>query len=106
MTFSSKMDELQKKYPEDVILIKNGIFFVAVGRDALFLNEKLNLKCTCFGNEVCKVGFLVKSAEKYINNMKKMGISFRMYILDENKDDELIFRNEGNRTFGDTYQIH
>lgn len=96
MTFSNKIYELQRRYPQDVILIKNGIFFVAVGRDALFLNEKLKLKCTCFGNEICKVGFLVKSAENYINNMKKMGISFRMYILNENKDEELIFKNEGN----------
>ena len=96
MTFSNKIYELQGKYPQDVILIKNGIFFIAVGRDALFLNEKLKLKCTCFGNEICKVGFLVKSAENYINNMKKMGISFRMYILNENKDEELIFKNEGN----------
>lgn len=96
MTFSDKIFELQCKYPHDVILIKNGIFFVAVGKDALFLNEKLKLKCTCFGNEICKIGFLVKSAENYINNMKKIGISFRMYILNENKDEELIFKNEGN----------
>ena len=85
MTFSNKIFELQGKYPKDVILIKNGIFFVAVGKDALFLNEKLKLKCTCFGNEICKVGFLVKSAENYINNMKKLEIPFRMYILDENR---------------------
>ena len=96
MTFSDKIFELQCKYPHDVILIKNGIFFVAVGKDALLLNEKLKLKCTCFGNEICKIGFLVKSAENYINNMKKIGISFRMYILNENKDEELIFKNEGN----------
>ena len=96
MTFSDKIFELQCKYPHDVILIKNGIFFVAVGKDALFLNEKLKLKCTCFGHEICKIGFLVKSAENYINNMKKIGISFRMYILNENKDEELIFKNEGN----------
>ena len=68
MTFSNKIYELQGKYPRDIILIKNGIFFVAVGKDALFLNEKLKPKCTCFGNEICKVGFLVKSAENYINN--------------------------------------
>ena len=60
MTFTNKIHELQEKYPQDVILIKNGIFFVAVGNDALFLNEKLKLKCTCF-----------ESAENYINNMKK-----------------------------------
>jgi len=41
-------------------------------------------------------GFLVKSAENYINNMKKLGITFRMYILNENKEEELIFNNEGN----------
>ena len=69
MTFSNKITELQRKYPKDAILIKNGIFFVAVGKDALFLNKELNLKCTCFGNQVCKVGFLVKSAESYINKM-------------------------------------
>ncbi len=38
----------------------------------------------------------MKSAENYINNMKKLGISFRMYVLDKNKDEELIFKNEGS----------
>lgn len=96
MTFSNKIFELQEKYPQDVILIKNGIFFIAVGKDALFLNKIINLKCTCFGNEICKVGFLVKSAELYIEKMKKTGISFKMYLLDSNKEEELIFENKGN----------
>ena len=95
MTFSDKIFNLQKKNPNDVILIKNGIFFVAVGKDALFLNEKLKLKCTCFKNKICKVGFLVKSAEKYINIMKEQGISFKIYILNEYKDEELIVENKG-----------
>ena len=71
MSFSDKIFELQRKNPNDVILIKNGIFFVAVEKDALFLNEKLKLKCTCFKNKICKVGFLVKSAEKYYKNLFK-----------------------------------
>lgn len=95
MTFSDKIFELQKKYPKDVILIKNGIFFVAVGKDALFLNNELGLKRTCFGKETCKVGFLVKSAESYINSMKSKNISFRMYVLDDVKDEELICKNNG-----------
>lgn len=96
MNFSDKILELQEKYPSDIILVKNGIFFVAIGRDALFLSEKLKLKCTCWKSEMCKVGFLVRSAENYIKTMKQLGISFRMYILNENKKEELIYNNEGN----------
>lgn len=96
MTFSNKIFELQEKYPQDVILIKNGIFFVAVGKDALFLNKELKLNCTCFGNQICKVGFLEKSSESYINRMKELGISFKMYVLTNNKDEELIYENKGN----------
>lgn len=95
MTFSDKILELQKENPNEVIFIKNGIFFVAVGKDAILLNQKLNLKCTCFKNEICKVGFLVKSAEKYIKKMKEEDISFKMYILNEDKDEELIIEHKG-----------
>ena len=95
MTFSDKVFELQKENPQDVILIRNGIFFVAVGKDAVFLNEKLKLKCTCFKKGICKVGFLVKTAEKYIKKMKEEDISFKMYILNEEKDEELLIDHKG-----------
>lgn len=95
MSFSDKIFSLQRKNPNDIILIKNGIFFVAVGKDALFLHEELKLNCTCFRNNTCKVGFLVKSAEKYISKMKEQGISFKMYVLNEYKEEELIVENKG-----------
>lgn len=72
MTFSDKILELQKENPNEVILIKNGIFFVAVGKDAILLNQKLNLKCTCFKNEICKERFLFdKRNNKYFRLCNK-----------------------------------
>ena len=95
MSFSDKIFSLQSRNPNDVILIKNGIFFVAVGKNALFLHDELKLNCTCFKDNTCKVGFPVKSAEKYICKMKEQGISFKMYVLNEYKEEELIVENKG-----------
>ena len=34
-----------------------GNFYIAVGRDAIFLNRELGLKVNCFKKEVCEVEF-------------------------------------------------
>ncbi len=39
MKFTNEIEKLQKKYAGTVILVKNGIFFVGVGKDAIILNR-------------------------------------------------------------------
>lgn len=86
MKFSDEVEKMQKENLGSVILVKNGIFFIGIGKDAIILNEELGLKLTCMKTGVCKVGFLVKDAEKYIQKMKDKNISFKMYIMDLKKE--------------------
>lgn len=85
MKFCEEVEKLQRENEGSVILVKSGIFFVAIGKDAVILNRELDLQLTCMKKELCKVGFLVKNAEKYIEIMKSKEISFKMYIIDVKK---------------------
>lgn len=99
MKFTEILEKLQKENPGIVILVKNGIFFVATGKDAVILNKELGLKVTCMKERLCKVGFLVKSVEKYITVMKEKEMSFAIYIINkETNEPEQIFKNIGKNT--------
>ena len=96
MKFCEEVEKLQRENEGSVILVKNGIFFVAIGKDAVILNRELDLQLTCMKKELCKVGFLVKNAEKYIEIMKSKEISFKMYIIDVKKGKiEILLENIG-----------
>ena len=80
MKLVEEMEKLQKQYYGTIILVKNGIFFVAIGKDAIALHNTLGLKLTCMKPELCKVGFLVKNVENYIIKLETAGYSFKLYI--------------------------
>lgn len=63
MSFSNMMEILQGKNKGKMVLIKLGAFYIATDKDAVLLHEKLNLKCNCFKNNICKVGIPVNSLE-------------------------------------------
>ena len=79
MSFSSMLEILQKKNKEKIVLLTLGAFYIATGRDAILLNVKLNLKCTCFKNHICKVGIPATSIEKYIEKLNKTKYSYIIY---------------------------
>lgn len=96
MKYLDLVEKLQKENEGYIVLIKNGIFFIGVGKDAIVLNELLNLKVTCMRKELCKVGFLVKSLEKYILRLKETKKSFVIYTYDRDSElEEEIFRYTG-----------
>ena len=66
MKFSEKVRLLKKKVGDKILFVQNGNFYIAIGRDAVLLNELFNLKCTCFIKYLCKVGVPVKSLSKYL----------------------------------------
>lgn len=98
MKFIQEIEKLQKENEGTIILAKNGIFFVAIGKDAIILNEELGLKLTCMRKELCKVGFLVKNVEKYIEKLEKLGYSFILYVKNEKDELEEIYRYKGKNT--------
>lgn len=97
MSFSSMLEILKEKNKQSIVLIKLGVFYVATGKDAVFFNKELGLKCVCFKNQVCKIGIPEMRIEHYLRKLEKMNISYIVYHFD-NKKEQLIekYRYEGN----------
>ena len=95
MGFSTMLEILQQKNKGKIVFIKLGVFYIATGRDALLLNTKLRLKCTCFKNNICKVGIPIHSIESYLPKLDKTKYSYIIY--DYNKENqELTIKYEKN----------
>lgn len=62
MQIGKIIEELQEK-TAGIILMKNGMFYIAVGADAIILSNEMGLKRTCFGKK-CKVGFFGRVIRK------------------------------------------
>ena len=84
MAFKDMLQILQEKEKNKIVLIKLGVFYIATGEDAVLLHEKLGLKCTCFSNNICKVGIPICSLDKYIEKLDK--IKYAYVIYDYNKE--------------------
>lgn len=59
--------------------MRDGIFFIAIGKDAVIINEIFKLKPICFREKICKCIIPVKSIEKYINKIAEKGLSVILY---------------------------
>ena len=94
MSFSKMFDLLREKECGKVVFVKCGHFYIAIEEDAVLLHELLDLKCTCFRNNTCKVGVPVNSIEKYIEKLKELKYSYTVYDYDKDKI-ELIKISEG-----------
>ena len=63
-----------------------GNFYVAIGKDAVLLNELIDIKVSCFKEEVCKVGFPIISLEKYTDKLEEKQYSYIVYYFDQKKE--------------------
>lgn len=90
------LEILQQKNKGKIVFVKLGAFYIATGRDAVLLQVKLNLKCTCFKNNICKVGIPVNSIENYLPKLDKTKYSYIIYDYDKSKQ-ELIMKYEKKR---------
>ena len=71
MSFSKMLEILKKKEEGKIVLVKLGTFYVAVGEDAVLLHKKIDLKCTCYKMNICKVGFPVIALDKYVEKLNE-----------------------------------
>ena len=55
LKYTELLEKLQNEHNGYLILVKNGIFFIAIGKDAIALNQLLGLQLTCMRNGLCKV---------------------------------------------------
>lgn len=83
MSFSQMMEILKKKENGKMVIVKLGAFYVATEEDAVLLHDKLELKCSCFQNNSCKVGVPVNSLDKYLEKIDKLKYSYVVYDYDK-----------------------
>ena len=105
MSFSKMLEALKERDKEKLLIIGLGAFYIAVGEDAVLMHKKLNLNCTCFKMNVCKVGFPAVSLNKYVEKLNKMKYAYVIYDFDSEKIElkEIIrkkgkYNNEKERT--------
>ena len=84
MDYFQMVQRLQMTYDNKIILISCGAFYIAIGADAVTLNEELGLKVTCAKNGICKVGVPKTSIDKYIEKINKTGLGY--IVFDFNKE--------------------
>ena len=82
MSFSKMLEILKKKEEGKIVLVKLGTFYVAVGEDAVLLHKKIDLKCTCYKMNICKVGFPVIALDKYVEKLNETKYAYVIYDYD------------------------
>ena len=87
------MKILQKREKGKIIICNLGSFYVAIGKDAIILNNLIGLKISCIKPEICKVGFPISSLEKYTNLLVEKRYSFIVYYFDQEKEELNIFES-------------
>lgn len=87
MSFSNMLEFLKEKDRNKIIMIKTGVFYIATGRDAVFLGKELGLKCICFKNKICKVGVPENTIEKYVEKLNKLGLGYIVYDFDSSREE-------------------
>lgn len=99
MKFVEIVEEFQKleENKGKLLLARCGVFMVAIGKDAIFLNKVLKLNVICIKPGICKAGIPVSHTFKYTDLMESMGYSYVIYDYDsKNKKFERKFEFEGN----------
>ena len=78
MKFLEVVENLQSDVLNDgyIVLVKNGAFFVGIGKDAVLLHEILGLQVVCIREKLCKVGIPVNSIEKYISLLIASNVNY------------------------------
>ncbi len=78
---------LQKKEKGKIVFCNSGNFYVAIGKDAVLLNNLIGLKVSCIKPEICKVGFPISSLEKYTEILTEKRYGFVVYYFDKEKEE-------------------
>ena len=92
MSFSQMVKILREQNKEKIVLINAGAFYIAIEEDAVLLNSKLKLKCSCFQKNTCKVGVPIDYLNKYLEKIENLGYSYIVYNLDREKENLKIIR--------------
>ena len=98
MGFSKMMELLQRKEKDKIVICNMENFYVSIGRDAVLLHELLELKVSCFKEEICKVGFPIISLGKYTDEIEIKKYSYIVYYFDQEKEElEILKKYDGKK---------
>ena len=81
------MKILQKRSNGKIVICNMGSFYIAIGRDAVLLNNLIGLKVSCIETGICKVGFPINSLEKYTEKLIEKRYSFIVYYFNQEKEE-------------------
>ena len=104
--FTQIAKKLQEENMGKIILIRCGIFFCAIGKDAVILNNIIKYKPICQEKEVCKCGIPVHTFKETIPKLIETEYSYIVYDYDkEDKTPKEIYRIEGKPIFEEQENI-
>ena len=96
MGFSKMIELLQQKNKGKIVFCNTGNFYIAIGKDAVLLNNLIDLKLSCLKQEICKVGFPINALEKYTELIAEKEYSYIVYFFNQEKEElEIIMQYEG-----------
>ncbi len=92
---------IAKKEKGKIVFCNSGNFYVAIGKDAVLLNNLIGLKVSCIKPEICKVGFPISSLEKYTEILTEKRYGFIVYYFDKEKEEYIMWLLEQlkNKTY-------
>ena len=102
MSFKKIVESLQQEEENQnfLILIRCGVFFVGIGKDAVILAERLGITNICFTEGVCKCGIPVNRMDKMLRKIIEKDISVAIYEYNpkgiEKDSSEKYWRNRKN----------
>ena len=79
MKFLEVIEELQRKNEGSIVIVKNGVFYMGVGKDAVLLNEILRLKVFCMKKGMCKSGVPESNLGILISELIRVDVAFVIY---------------------------
>lgn len=79
MKYSEIVKKLQMENKGKIVLVRNGIFYCAIGKDAVLMHDVLGYMPVCFKEGVCKCGVPVNAVEKVIPKMLRSGYGYVFY---------------------------
>ena len=98
MGFSKMIELLQVKNKGKIVICNAGNFYIAIGKDAILLNNILDLKLSCFKLETCKVGFPIQSLEKYTDLIQEKEYSYIVYFFNKEEEElEILMDYKGKK---------
>lgn len=74
----------KKKDLSKIILLKSGIFYLALDKDATFLSNAFGFKLTNLNNKIKKCGFPCSSLDKYLKLFNAYNLSVSIIDTKEN----------------------